>query len=123
MMAAPADTWRTPRRPSQRAGWVGVLLLALGLAVLGHAAGVRQHQPQRLASARALVQALDLTDMAWFTEARYTRHPGLADLHSAFQDGPGALEHFPAGAWVPAPRPAPAVSLHPPPPGEPGASR
>lgn len=41
--------------------------------------------------------------MAWFTEARYTRHPALADLHSAFQDGPGAPEHFPAGTLMPPP--------------------
>jgi hypothetical protein len=48
-----------------------------------------------------------LTDLAWFTEARYTRHLSQADLHSAFQDGPGALEHFPgrlAGAARTAPR-------------------
>jgi hypothetical protein len=35
-----------------------------------------------------------------FTEARYTRHRSQADLHAAFQDHPGALEHFPTGSLV-----------------------
>jgi hypothetical protein len=52
---------------------------------------------------RELVGQLDLTDLALFTEARYTRHPSQADLHSPFQDHPLALEHFPTGSLVPAP--------------------
>ncbi len=44
------------------------------------------------------VQSLGLTDLCLFTEARYTRHPSQADLHSAFQDHPLSLEHFPAGS-------------------------
>ena len=91
-----------PRRPTVRAGWIAALLLVGWLAMLAHAAWTRRGDANRLAPARAVVQALDLTDMAWFTEARYTRHPGLADLHSAFQDGPGVPEHFPSGALVPA---------------------
>lgn len=59
-----------------------------------------------IAERAALVSALDLTDLALFTEARYTRHPSQADLHSAFQDHPMALEHFPTGSLVPAPAPA-----------------
>jgi hypothetical protein len=39
-----------------------------------------------------------------FTEARYTRHPSQADLHSAFQDHPLALEHFPSGSLITPPR-------------------
>lgn len=50
-----------------------------------------------------LVANLDLTDLALFTEARYTRHPSQADLHSAFQDHPMALDHFPTGSLVPVP--------------------
>ena len=50
-----------------------------------------------------LVETLMLTDFAIWTEARYTRHPSQADFFSAFQDGPGALEHFPAGTWIPVP--------------------
>jgi hypothetical protein len=48
-----------------------------------------------------LVRELGLTDLALFTEARYTRHPSQADLHSAFQDHPAALDHFPTGSLVP----------------------
>ena len=50
-----------------------------------------------------LVAQLRLTDLALFTEARYTRHPSQADLHSAFQDHPLALEHFPTGSLIPPP--------------------
>jgi hypothetical protein len=52
----------------------------------------------------ALVAQLRLTDLALFTEARYTRHPSQADLHSAFQDHPLALEHFPTGSLIAAGR-------------------
>lgn len=47
-----------------------------------------------------LVKELGLTDLCLFTEARYTRHPAMADLHSPFQDHPGAFEHFPSGSLV-----------------------
>ena len=50
---------------------------------------------------RQLAAALELTDLALFNEARYTRHPSQADLHSAFQDHPLSLEHFPTGSLVP----------------------
>jgi hypothetical protein len=51
-----------------------------------------------LAHRGKLVRELDLTDLALFTEARYTRNPTQADLHSALQDHPMALEHFPSGS-------------------------
>ena len=47
-----------------------------------------------------LVRRHRLTDLSLFTEARYTRHPAMADLHSAFQDHPMALEHFPSGSFI-----------------------
>lgn len=47
-----------------------------------------------------LVKELHLTDLCLFTEARYTRHPAMADLHAPFQDHPGAFEHFPSGSLV-----------------------
>ena len=69
-------------------------------------AGLRTREMAPLiAQQSALVAALDLSDLALFTEARYTRHPTQADLHSAFQDHPLALEHFPSGSLVPAPTP------------------
>lgn len=69
-------------------------------------AGLRSRAMAPLIAQRSeLVAALDLTDLVLFTEARYTRHPSQADLHSAFQDHPLALEHFPSGSLVPAPTP------------------
>ena len=49
---------------------------------------------------REIVKVLELTDLCLFTEARYTRHPSMADLHTPFQDHPLALEHFPSGALM-----------------------
>lgn len=46
------------------------------------------------------VRELQLTDLCLFTEARYARHLSQADLHSAFQDHPLAMEHFPSGSLV-----------------------
>lgn len=79
-------------------------VLALGcLAVLGSfvdaAYGLARAQPA-LRERAALVERLGLTDLALFTEARYTRHPSQADNHAAFQDHPFALEHFPSGSLV-----------------------
>ncbi|MBU0498845.1 MAG: hypothetical protein KJ558_02725 [Gammaproteobacteria bacterium] len=45
-----------------------------------------------------LVRELGLSDLALFTEARYTRHLSLADSHAAFQDHPLALDHFPTAS-------------------------
>lgn len=79
---------------------VGLALTLLFLGTFIHAwiAGARAEQG--VAANRALAARLTLTDLALFTEARYTRNLSQADLHSAFQDHPGALEHFPTGALV-----------------------
>jgi hypothetical protein len=61
--------------------------------------GLRTAQPA-LATKAAMVEQLGLTDLVLFTEARYTRHPSQADLHSAFQDHPFALDHFPSGSLL-----------------------
>lgn len=88
----------------------------LGLAAAGFAATLvdaalqRNRGAAQLAERAALAQRLGLTDLSLFTEARYTRHPSQADLHSAFQDHPVALEHFPTGSLLPPP--APLVSHH-----------
>lgn len=47
-----------------------------------------------------LVRSLRLTDLCLFTEARYTRHPAMADRFAPFQEHPTALEHFPSGSLV-----------------------
>lgn len=94
----------------------GFAIIALGLAAAGFAATFLDAAQQRdrgtalLAERAALAQRLGLTDLALFTEARYTRHPSQADLHSAFQDHPVALEHFPTGSLLPPP--ASLVSHH-----------
>ena len=54
----------------------------------------------RMEKARLLVEKLGLTDLSLFTEARYTRHISVSDLHSAFQDHPASLEHFPSGSFI-----------------------
>ena len=68
---------------------------------------------EELPQKRELVRRLELTDLAIWTEARYTRHPSQADFFSAFQDGPSSLEHFPAGSVVGVPEsllPTPAAA-------------
>jgi len=47
-----------------------------------------------------LVSTLGLTDLALWTEARYTRHPSQADYFTPFQDFPAAIDHFPAGSII-----------------------
>ena len=69
---------------------------------------IDSYQTQELANERLsrnakLVGKLGLSDLALFTEARYTRHPSLADRHSAFQDHPVSLDYFPTGSLVPPP--------------------
>lgn len=86
------------RRPSAFAFAVfalGVAAFALTFADAIFLA--RARTPARAETAR-LAARLGLTDLALFTEARYTRHPTQADLHSAFQDHPLAFEHFPTGS-------------------------
>ena len=86
----------------------GAFLWTIGLATVlwaltfVHATLTTRAAADDLHRRGALVSQLDLTDLALFTEARYTRHPSQADLHSPFQDHPLALEHFPTGSLVPA---------------------
>ena len=93
-----------PMCKTDRFLWLfGALTLAAALT-FAHS-GLRAHDASpRLAASAGLVRDLGLTDLALFTEARYTRHLSQADLHTAFQDHPLAFEHFPSG------------SLHVPPP-------
>lgn len=90
------------------------LLALLGLAVLLGLCGldaVRRGQDDTGAAARAaMVHRLQLTDLVLTTEARYTRHPSQADRFAPYQDHPHALEHFPSGAVIAPPRPAPDVT-------------
>lgn len=91
-----------------RSSTLALLFLALAATAFAltllDAAVPRAQREAESQETRALVARLGLTDLALFTEARYTRHPTQADLHSAFQDHPLALEHFPTGSLLPPPR-------------------
>lgn len=91
-------------RNSHRAFVFLVISLALFLLTFADAAIQRTGRSAEQAQNARLVAQLGLTDLSLFTEARYTRHPSQADLHSAFQDHPIGLEHFPSGALLPPPR-------------------
>lgn len=78
---------------------IAALLALVGL-MLAHTSLTRKEAQASLDEKRRMVHALALTDLCLFTEARYTRHPAVADIHSAFQDGPMSLEHFPSGALI-----------------------
>lgn len=90
-------------RPSSLAAvLVGTLTCAAALTLLD-AERLRHGHAATLERSAALVAQHGLTDLALFTEARYTRHLAVADLHSAFQDHPQGLEHFPSGSLLPPP--------------------
>jgi hypothetical protein len=74
------------------------VLVALGLLAGLDAARRRSGAEARFAANRPLARWLGVTDLCLFTDARYTRHPSLADRHSPFQDSPLAMEHFPSGS-------------------------
>ena len=53
----------------------------------------RQHVAMEMLRQKVkLVSELGLSDLALFTEARYTRHLSLADRNSAFQNSPASLD-------------------------------
>jgi len=82
--------------------YVLVNLVVLCL-VFVHAAYTREGASGMLREKNGLVKRLELTDLCLFTDARYTRHPAMADMNSAFQDMPMAFEHFPSGSLMPPP--------------------
>jgi len=70
-----------------------------------------QTAAELLPAKQQLVRRLGLTDLAIWSEARYTRHPSQADLFTAFQDYPGAFDHFPAGSIIGPGQPQRSTSL------------
>lgn len=80
---------------------INILLFAI---LLLHARQSRINSETTLMANAEMVKSLQLTDLCLFTEARYTRHPSMADLHAPFQDHPLALDHFPSGSLVSPPR-------------------
>ena len=87
-------------RLSDRALVLVLVLLGAFALIFVDAAHLREVREPPLAQRKALVERLGLTDLCLFTEARYTRHLSQADLNSAFQDHPFALEHFPTGSLL-----------------------
>jgi hypothetical protein len=59
-----------------------------------------RHAQLRLDSELRQLRNLHATDLCLSTEARYTRHPAMADRHAPFQEHPLALEHFPSGSLI-----------------------
>lgn len=90
-------------RPSNLALGLLAVLIATCLLIFGFFFQSTVAEREKLLANRALVEKLGLTDLALFTEARYTRHPTQADLHSALQDHPAAFDHFPSGSLLPPP--------------------
>lgn len=92
---------------------VVVVLMTAGLLSLNSWAkrASTRYIAEALPAQRQLVKTLSLTDLAIWTEARYTRHPAMADLFSAFQDHPGAFDHFPAGSLLAPTAPRPETTL------------
>jgi len=74
-----------------------ICILLLGL-MFAHASLQQRADGFFIERLAAVVKDLELTDLALFTEARYTRHLSQADRFAAFQDHPAALEHFPTGS-------------------------
>ena len=74
------------------------LCLGFLLLLFAHASWREKADRGIYAEKREIVKALGLTDLCLFTEARYTRHPAVADRFTPFQDHPLSLEHFPSGS-------------------------
>lgn len=87
-------------RPAHRALLLLLCLFAAFLLSFVDAWRLRTLRAAVTYESAGLVERLGLTDPVLFTEARYTRHLSQADLQSAFQDHPVALEHFPTGSLV-----------------------
>ena len=79
-----------------------LLFVLVNMVLLGflfvHAFTEEKRNLPVLEEKRAMVEMHRLTDLCLFTEASYTRHLAVSDRHTAFQDGPFALEHFPSGS-------------------------
>ena len=79
--------------------YIAVNLLLL-LLMFVHVSFKRNSDQRFVIEKSAMVKQLKLTDLCLFTDASYTRHPSQADLHTAFQDHPASLEHFPSGSLL-----------------------
>lgn len=87
----------TLRKSDLALAYLGITALLLIAAFLHAAAAPRS---RAVAVSADLTARLGLSDLALFTEARYTRHPSQADLHTPFQDHPMSFDHFPTGSLI-----------------------
>ena len=79
---------------------LALMTIGVGALVLMMIHAQFSKRSSQLADHAALAAELGLTDLALFTEARYTRHPSQADLFTPFQDHPMSFDHFPSGSLV-----------------------
>jgi hypothetical protein len=89
-----------PERKSHRFLLIACIQMALLALVFVHASHRRKEDEPLLTLKARVAERLELTDLCIFTDARYTRHPNMADLNTPFQDAPLSLEHFPSGSIV-----------------------
>jgi hypothetical protein len=82
--------------------YFAVLFVLVGL-MFTHAHFRQKADWPQLQEKREMVRRFDLTDLCLFTDARYTRHPSMADFNTPFQDYPLSFEHFPSGTLIPPP--------------------
>jgi hypothetical protein len=92
------------KRKSDTFLWYVAANICVLLLLFTHAFFERKKAVPHLTNRIRMVHDFQLTDLSLFTEARYTRHPSMADLNTAFQDHPLSLEHFPSGSLVNPPR-------------------
>lgn len=83
--------------------FIAICLMTL-LAILIQSERTVRVASSALAEQSGLVKRLGLTDLCLFTDARYMRHPAMADHSSAFQEHPASMEHFPSGSFSTPPR-------------------
>lgn len=76
------------------------LNLILLMAIFVHSSFRIKADSAMLSEKRLMVKNLMLTDLCLFTEARYTRHPSMADWNTPFQDYPLSFDHFPSGSLL-----------------------
>jgi hypothetical protein len=89
----------TVRNSTRLVTWVTCEAVVLVL-LIAHACYRQRADVPVLTANSDLVKRLELTDLSLFTDARYTRHPAMADLFTPFQDHPFSLEHFPSGSLL-----------------------
>lgn len=83
-------------------GFISLTFFCL-ILLFTHASYKRELDREKLENLTRMVEKLELTDLCLFTDARYTRHPSMADLNTPFQDHPMAFEHFPSGSLLTVP--------------------